>query len=102
MLGKSLTFIQRMSGLTPDIQKGVTVRMDDSTINAIVDWITRSGKKTSEYITTLAAIVIGIVKAKWIPDLPNEVFYVLITYIVSRFFTKNSISDSIKMIKGKE
>lgn len=44
----------------------------------------RNGIKTSEFWLTILGIGLGIVKKYILPDLPEEAFYTIIVYILSR------------------
>ena len=46
------------------------------------------GLKTSEFLVTLLASVLGFLKATVLPDIPDEAFYTAITYIGGRSVRK--------------
>ncbi|GAH30677.1 unnamed protein product [marine sediment metagenome] len=48
----------------------------------------KRGWKTTEFWLSIAGIVLGLVKNYALPDIPDEAFYVIISYILGRALTK--------------
>lgn len=52
------------------------------------------GIKTSEFWLTLAAMVVGTLKATYFPDLPDEALLAVVAYVLSR--TGLKVADVLK------
>lgn len=48
----------------------------------------KPGFQTTEFWLTLVTVILGLVKQFWLTDIPNESFYTVIAYILSRTVTK--------------
>ena len=46
------------------------------------------GRTTSEFWLTLLTGVLGVLKASWLPDIPEEAFYTVIAYVGGRSLRK--------------
>jgi hypothetical protein len=46
-----------------------------------------SGTRSSEFVVAVVTFVVALLR-EWMPDIPQEAFYVSITYILSRGLAK--------------
>ena len=101
---KLLTLIPGCPKLSVEVvfnERKDDTEMKDETLKGLIAWILKPGKSTSEFVLTFLGIGLGILKGTIWPDLPTEMFYGIVAYIISRSIAKTGLASGIEKILRK-